>query len=295
MYREIAWVRAENWCLDPPGIQHPESSPCRINLPCLCSEQRSLQGRGRVAESHLLRLGWALLPRDFQDNSVPARAGVPSMPVWISDFGACRVLRYYFGTQPLFEHMSAQLHCWNIARIKHTICFFQIISGAIHTFFSPLNSTLHTKLVLLLAILSLSPTLKICTELHSCWLHPYEQLPFRFPRWRRLVARFAALTGNEYELKGLYLRAVSFFCLRGVFFFYITKFPHKIDISGKGQRQTGDYRSNWISETFHCKGQPSAVGFQPAVPLLVSNTGEILHMPRYPLLFSLSLSLFFLN
>lgn len=81
------------------------------------------------------------------------------------------------------------------------------------------------------------------------------------------MACFAAQAGNEYELKGLYLRAVSlfffffFFCLRGSFFFYITKFPHKTDISGKGQRQTGDYRSNWISATFHCKGQPSTVVF----------------------------------
>lgn len=121
---------------------------------------------------------------------------------------------------------------------------------------------------------SLSPKLKTSPELRSCWLHPYEQLPFKFPRWRRLGACFAAPTGNEYELKGLYLRAVScfFFCLRGIFFCYITKFPRKIDISGKGQRQTGDYRSNWISATFHCKGQLSAAGFQPAVPLLVSNT-----------------------
>ena len=108
------------------------------------------------------------------------------------------------------------------------------------------------------------------------------------------MACFAALTGNEHELKGLYLRAVSFFCLRGFFFSYITKFPRKIDISGKGQRQTGDYRSNWISTTFHCKGQPSAVGFQPTVPLLVSNTSEILQMPRYPLLFSLFGFFFFL-
>lgn len=82
-------------------------------------------------------------------------------------------------------------------------------------------------------------------------------------------------------MKGLYLRTVSSFCLRGFFFSYITKFPHKIDILGKGQRQTGDYRSNWISTTFHCKGQPSAASFQPMVPHLISTTGEIFRMPKY--------------
>lgn len=128
--------------------------------------------------------------------------------------------------------------------------------------------------------LLLGPKLKISAALRSCWLCPYEQLPFKFPRWRRLVACFAALSGNEYELKGLYLRAVSLFCLRGFFFSYITKFPRKIDISGKGQRQTGDYRSHWISATFHCKGQLSAVGFQLTVPRLVSISGEILHVFR---------------
>lgn len=62
---------------------------------------------------------------------------------------------------------------------------------------------------------SLSPKLKTSTELRSCWLHPWEQLLFKIPRWRRFVACFAVQAGNEYELKGLYLRAVS------PFFFFL--------------------------------------------------------------------------
>lgn len=147
--------------------------------------------------------------------------------------------------------------------------------------FSPFKSLIVCRIGSVAGNFSFLVKLKISAELHSCWLCPYEQLPFRFLRWRRFIACSARLSGNEYELKGLYLRTVSSFCLRGFFFSYITKFPHKIDILGKGQRQTGDYRSNWISTTFHCKGQPSAASFQPMVPHLISSTGEIFRMPKY--------------
>lgn len=208
--------------------------------------------------------GWGLTDTlgDFQDNSILVWTGIPSLQVWVSASGACRVLRYYFGTQSLYEHMSAQLHCWNRVRIKYTICFFfQNDIRYYSHIFSPFKFHVARCIASVAGNFYLSPKLKTSTELHSCCLHPWEQLPFKFPRWR-LVACFAAQAGNEYELKGLYLRAVSLsFCLWGSFLSYITKFFHKIDISGKGQRQTGDYRSNWISATFHCKGQASAVVF----------------------------------
>lgn len=181
--------------------------------------------------------------------------------------------------------MSAQLHCWNIVKIKHTSFFFPNDIRCYSHIFSPFKSRIACRIGSVAGNFSFLVKLNISAEVHGCWLRPYEQLPFKFPRWRRFIACSARLSGNEYELKGLYLRAVSSFCLQGFFFLYITKFPHKIDILGKGQRQTGEHRSNWISTTFHCKGQPSAVSFQPMVPHLISTTGEILHMPK-----SLSLS-----
>lgn len=154
--------------------------------------------------------------------------------------------------------MSAQLHCWNIVKIKHTSFFFPNDIRCYSHIFSPFKSRIACRIGSVAGNFSFLVKLNISAEVHGCWLRPYEQLPFKFPRWRRFIACSARLSGNEYELKGLYLRAVSSFCLQGFFFLYITKFPHKIDILGKGQRQTGEHRSNWISTTFHCKGQPSA-------------------------------------
>lgn len=154
VYCEMAWVGVANWCLHSPGIRHPESSPCHPKSPpCLpessphcISLSHRCPGERQGGGVPPARVGAGQIsPGDFQDNSIPAPAGVPSLRVWISDFGACRVLRYYFGTRTFLEHMSAQLHCWNMVRLKHTICFFQMISGAIHTFF-PLSippCTLH--------------------------------------------------------------------------------------------------------------------------------------------------------
>ena len=67
----MAWVRAANRCLRPPGIQCLKSSPRCINLSCLCSEQRSIQGEAGWQSPTCSGWGWAELPRGFSGQLSP--------------------------------------------------------------------------------------------------------------------------------------------------------------------------------------------------------------------------------
>lgn len=219
VYCEMALVGVANWCLDYPGIRHTESSPCcpksppclpessphRISLSHRCLGERRDGGvppaRVRAGQS---------FPGDFQDNSIPALWGVPSLRVGFQTLVPAECWGTILVPGPF----------WNICLLNYiaetwwasnTLFAFFKWYPVLFTHFSPFQFRLARCTGSVAGKLSFNPKLKLSTKLCSCWLCPYEQLPFKFPRRRRLVACFAVLTENEYELKGLHLRAVSFF------------------------------------------------------------------------------------
>ena len=148
----MAWARAENWCLDPPGIRRPESSPRRINLSCRCSEQRSIRGRGRVAESHRLTLGLGRAPEGFSGQLSPCSgrsSQLASLDFRLWCLQRAEVLFWYpnpFWTYvcsiTLLKYSENQTHYLLFS--NHIRCYSHILR--------PLNSVMHAALDLLLAI-----------------------------------------------------------------------------------------------------------------------------------------------
>lgn len=148
----MACVRAGNWCLDPPGIRHPESSPRRINLSCLCPEQHSIQGRGRVAESDLLRLGLGRAPRGFSGQLSPCSRRSFQLASLDFRLWCLQSAEVLFRYQHPFWTYVCSITLLKYSENQTHYLLFSNDSRCYSHIFPPLNSALHTKLDLLLAV-----------------------------------------------------------------------------------------------------------------------------------------------